>query len=79
MNDTARYSHRNGERTPPTVEGHYKFFGKRYGRHLGAKNIVVEVVATSYGCAVMESYEVGLAHYEGRWWGPVLFGEAVQP
>lgn len=67
---TNQSTHRNGETTPPELPGTYDFFGKRYGNHLGAKNVEVEVVEDFGVLSVMESYPVGLNFYEGRWWGP---------
>lgn len=68
---TSIYAHRNGETESPTEPGIYIFFGKRYGRHLGPKNVELEVVEEFDTFGVMESYFVGFVHYEGRWWGPV--------
>lgn len=67
---SAKVNRRNGETTPPTTAGKYDFFGKRYGKHLGPKNVEVEVAETFGHFSVMEAYPVGFEHYEGRWWGP---------
>lgn len=67
---SAQYTHRNGESTPPIIEGKFNFFGKRYGKPIGAKNIKVDVESHFGILSVMEDYPVGFEHYEGRWWGP---------
>lgn len=65
-----QYTHRNGETTPPEIVGKYDFFGKRGDLHLGARNVELEVVEVLGVLCVMEGIPWGLAHYQGRWWGP---------
>lgn len=66
-----QYTHRNGKTTPPTISGTFDFFGKRDGRHLGAKTIEYQVVEEFPGkFYVMEGIPWALEFYEGRWWGP---------
>ncbi len=64
------FVHRNGEITPPEIEGEYDFFGKRDNRHLGAKNVPLTIIRQHGVLSVMEGIPWGLEFYEGRWWGP---------
>lgn len=72
------YTHRNGEKVAPTVEGRYWFYGEIDGR----KKAEIFTVVSSPMLGVMEYDRLtvnddggvtfrAIADFSGQWWGPL--------
>lgn len=70
---TPRYSHRNGEKQPPTVEGAYWFLGK-YNRPSDWNYMFFYFPSPDMPNHVTrpdDEWEIPFTDLDGRWWGPV--------
>lgn len=66
------YSHRNGEREAPTIDGYYWFDGEipeLNSLHPSQRRIIAEVL---HGAFLSDYQMPDVNECKGRWWGPVV-------
>lgn len=78
---TQRYSHRNGESVPPTIEGLYWFKGtiNRYGDPQDIADLKTVEFRNGTGIIVNEEGDDFLFEAQGQWYGPIVPPWEVQP
>lgn len=65
-----KYSHRNGETTPPEIVGHFWFRGIVRGESVAEKVTVMKYALSNLLAVIGVEAGSRLEDYHGEWWGP---------